>query len=97
MSDQEISKMPDIKSDTSKISKYICESISLGLISKKEAGKKEAKIVSRGRIRARRCIKGSRRKWLKNADEISVYGHGDEWAVTSEGFIQMKYIEMEDE
>ena len=68
-----------------------------GFISRSKVvrGVKQAKIVSRGRVRARRCIKGSRRKWLKNSDVLLVYGHGDDWAVTSEGFIQTKYLEME--
>ena len=55
----------------------------------------EAKIVSRGRVRCRRSINGTRRKWLKNGSTVSVFGYGDEWAVTSEGFIQTKYLSWE--
>jgi len=55
----------------------------------------QAKIVSRGRVRARTCVKGKRRKWVKKDSLLWVYGYGEEWAVTSEGFVQMKFIEME--
>lgn len=72
--------------------------ISTGFISRTpvQRANKAARIVSRGRVRARRCINGSRRKWLKNAQEMTVYGYGQEWAVTSEGFIQTKFLEWEE-
>lgn len=57
--------------------------------------KNRAKIVSRGRVRARRYVNGTRRKWLENAQEVTVFGISDEWCVTSEGFIQTKFIRME--
>ena len=55
----------------------------------------DAKIVSRGRVRCRRSINGTRRKWLKNQQTVRVFGYGDEWAVTNQGFIQVKFLTWE--
>lgn len=52
----------------------------------------ETAIVSSGRVACRRSIKGTRRKWLEDGEEIIVYGRADDWSVTSKGFVQTKFI-----
>jgi hypothetical protein len=51
--------------------------------------------VSRGTLNARRYIGGKVIHKLENLDEVKVYWWSDEWAVTSKGFIQTKYLEIE--
>lgn len=48
-------------------------------------------IESKGRVNARRTVDGTRRCWLRNGDEITVYWMG-EWAVTNKGFVKAEYI-----
>ena len=50
--------------------------------------------VARNRVRARRYIRGERIGWLGTGDEIRVYAHTSEWAVTSKGFVNMDYLEL---
>ena len=71
--------------------------ISLGFVSETpvQTGKNRAKIASKGRVKARRSVNGTRRKWLKNDCLLWVFGYGEEWAVTSEGFVMTRFIEME--
>jgi len=56
--------------------------------------KTKACIMSKGRVACRRSIRGTRRKWLKNGDEVIVYAWGEEWSVTNKGFIKSKYLQM---
>ena len=71
--------------------------ISKGFISRTTVfvEKIHAKIASRGKVRCRRSVNGTRRKWLKNGSEIIVFGYGDDWAVTDYGFIQVKFLTWE--
>lgn len=55
-------------------------------------GEVRTEIRSKGRVAARRYIKGKRRKWLKDGAEVTVYGYSDSWAVTDQGFIQTQYL-----
>ena len=52
----------------------------------------ETSIVSKGRVACRRSIRGTRRKWLTDGTEIIVYGRSADWSVTSQGFIQTRYL-----
>ena len=71
--------------------------ISKGFISRTTVfvEEKQAKIASRGKVRCRRSVNGTRRKWLKNGTKITVFGYGDDWAVTDYGFIQTKFLTWE--
>ena len=51
--------------------------------------------VSRGKLRARRHIRGKRVGWIKHLEYVTVYWWTDEWCVTDKGFIESRYLEME--
>ena len=51
--------------------------------------------ISKARVACRKYIGGKVRKWLNNLDEVRVYWMTSDWSVTSEGFVQTKYLEME--
>ena len=55
-------------------------------------GTVKAQVESKGRVACRRSINGTRRKWLYNGAEVTVYALADDWAVTSQGFIQTRYL-----
>lgn len=52
----------------------------------------ESEIVSNGRVACRRYINGTRRRWLKNGQNLTVYARSAEWSVTSQGFIQTRFL-----
>ena len=54
-----------------------------------------AVIVSRGRLAARKYIKGKRTRWLKPLASLTVYWWSDEWCVTNCGYVQTRYLELE--
>ena len=54
-------------------------------------------IDSNGRVACRRTIDGDRRCWVVDGSEVYVYMASGEWSVTDKGFIQTKYIDLEDE
>ena len=54
-----------------------------------------AVVVSRGRLAARKCIKGKVRKWLHNMDELNVFFISEEWCVTNKGFIKTEHLDFE--
>ena len=54
-----------------------------------------ATVVSRGKLAARKYIKGKVRKWLHNADELRVFWISDDWTITNEGFVKTEYLEFE--
>ena len=56
-----------------------------------------AQISGEGRVACRRAVNGQRRKWLHNGDAVTVYAYSEEWSVTDEGFIKMRYLEFEHE
>lgn len=56
---------------------------------------KYAEVICKGRLAARKCINGDRRKWLKKGAKIQVYLYTNEWCVTNSGFVKTKYIELE--
>lgn len=55
----------------------------------------EQRAVQRRKVACRRSIKGKRRKWLTEGDMVTVYAWSDEWAITDEGFIMTKFLEVE--
>ena len=52
----------------------------------------ETEIYSSGRVACRRSIKGTRRKWLKDGQKVVIYAVAGDWAITNQGFIQMRYL-----
>lgn len=54
---------------------------------------REMTIRSKGRVACRRSINGKRRCWIRNGERVTVYRMTGEWAVTSQGFIQSRYLE----
>ena len=55
-----------------------------------------AVIVSRGRLAARKYVKGRRTRWLKSHATVFVYWWSDDWCVTNCGYVQSKYLELEE-
>lgn len=53
---------------------------------------REMVITGGGRVAARKAIEGARRKWLKPGETVTVYRISDEWAVTSAGFVQSRFL-----
>ena len=54
-----------------------------------------AKIVSYGRVKARKCVDGARRCWLQSGSTLTVYWMCGEWGVTSKGFVMRDYLEVQ--
>lgn len=52
----------------------------------------DTQIISKGRVACRRAINGTRRKWLKNGKNVTVYAFSDDWAVTDYGFIKTDFL-----
>ena len=52
----------------------------------------EAEIVSNGRVACRRYINGTRRKWLRNGQKLTIYARAADWTVTNQGFIKTRFI-----
>ena len=55
-------------------------------------GTVEARGESNGRVACRRSINGTRRKWLYNGAEVTIYASSDGWSITNRGFIQTRYL-----
>ena len=56
---------------------------------------RDATIVSKGRLAARKYVGGKRTRWLKPLATVRVYSWSDEWCVTNCGYVQTKYLELE--
>lgn len=52
----------------------------------------ETEVNSTGRVACRRSIKGTRRKWLSDGQKVVIYAVAGDWAITNQGFIQMRYL-----
>lgn len=50
------------------------------------------KIETNGRVACRKYIEGPRRCWVVDGSTVKVYAYTSEWAVTSKGFVQSRYI-----
>lgn len=48
-----------------------------------------------GRVAARRAVGGTRRRWLHDGDEVTVYMISDEWCLTNEGFVKTEFIDLD--
>lgn len=49
-------------------------------------------VEANGRVAVRDGMGGERKKWLQPGAEVEVHLLAGEWAVTSEGFIRVKYL-----
>lgn len=56
----------------------------------------DAKIVSPGRLAARKYIGGRRTRWLKRGAKLHVYYMSEYWCVTNCGYVQSQYLELEE-
>ena len=56
---------------------------------------RNATIVSRGRLAARKYIGGRRTRWLKSGATVKVYYWSDEWCLTNCGYVMSKYLELD--
>ena len=54
-----------------------------------------ASVISKGKLKARKCVDGKRRCWLHNGDTVKVHWFTDTWCVTNKGFVMTKFLEME--
>ena len=54
--------------------------------------KVKTQIHSKGRVACRRSINGTRRKWLSDGTEVTVYAFSDDWSITDHGFIKTAYL-----
>lgn len=54
----------------------------------------ETRVESKGRVAARKTIKGNRRCWLKDGQSIKVYMASAEWCVTNKGFVKTQFIDL---
>jgi len=54
-----------------------------------------ATIRAKGRVAARRWVNGKRKSWMKPGTTITVYAMSEEWSVTSRGFVQTRYLEVQ--
>lgn len=52
-------------------------------------------VRSKGRVAARRTIGGTRRRWLRDGDILTVYMVSDEWCLTSQGFVKTDFIALD--
>ena len=53
-----------------------------------------ATVAATGRVKTRWNVNGRKRGWLDVCTDIKIFAHSSEWAVTSEGYVQMKYLEL---
>ena len=56
---------------------------------------RNATIVSKGRLAARKYVGGKRTRWLKPMATVRVYYWTDEWCVTNCGYVQSRYLEVD--
>ena len=62
---------------------------------KPENVNRNAVIVSKGRLAARKYVAGRRTKWLKPGATVKVWFWSDDWALTNCGYVKTKYLELE--
>lgn len=54
--------------------------------------KAETQINAKGRVACRRSINGTRRKWLSDGQKVVIFAFSDDWAITNQGFIKVRYL-----
>ena len=62
---------------------------------KPEPVNQTARIVSKGKLNARKCVNGKVQRKLKPLATVRVYYWSDEWCVTDCGYVQSRYLELE--
>lgn len=62
---------------------------------KPEVVGKNATIVSKGKLAARKNVGGKRMRWLKPQATVKVLYWSDEWCVTNCGYVQSRYLELD--
>ena len=63
---------------------------------KPELLNRHAVIVSKGRLAARKYVNGKRTRWLKPMASLTVFYWSDEWCLTNCGYVQSRYLELEE-
>ena len=58
---------------------------------------RDATIVCRGRLAARKNIGGKRTRWLKSGGTVHIWYWAGEWCLTNCGYLQSEYLELEGE
>ena len=53
-----------------------------------------ANVAATGRVMTYRWVNGKRNRWIEVGTQVTVYAVSDEWAVTSKGYIRIKYLEI---
>lgn len=64
---------------------------------KPEALGRTATIVSKGRLAARKYVKGRRTRWLKSGAILKVWYWSTDWCLTDCGYVKSKYLELDGE
>ena len=54
-------------------------------------------VVSNGRTAVRRAPGGKCVKWVKNGTKVAILAMSEEWALTTNGYINMDYLEISNE
>jgi len=57
----------------------------------------KATVVSKGRLAARRSIRGARVRWLKPGQTVTVSWITSEWCVTDKGYVMRQYLKLDGE
>lgn len=53
-----------------------------------------SQVIGSGRVAARNMVNGKRVRWAKPGKTVTVYAWSDEWAVTDQGYIRTKFLEV---
>ena len=59
---------------------------------KVEYGRESAYVEAKGRVAVRVSPNGKRKGWLRPGDDVTVIAYGDEWALTTIGYVAMRYL-----
>ena len=54
----------------------------------------DSQIIGSGRVAARNMVNGKRTRWVKPGKGVTVFAWSDEWAVTDQGYIRTKFLEI---
>lgn len=58
---------------------------------------KDATVISKGRLAARKYVNGKRTRWLKPGSTVHIWYMSEEWCCTNRGYVQTKYLELDGE
>lgn len=58
---------------------------------------RDATVISKGRLAARKYVNGKRTRWLQPGSTVHVWYMSEEWCVTNRGYVQTKYLELDGE